>query len=534
MLRRLSLCGCALLLIGFLLAAQPPEAWETDFDKLPKAEQVRQARIKTNAEPYVSEMGGTPDPATSRYPGMTDAQLEQEATRLNTESTTLKAREYQAAQVLESYRQKVVGKGPEPGSDPRLRQLTEAAHTAGRNLCGNIEARLVLGTEMRLRANPKDFVLAERELQGYARDAREVGRFWSDFLEALERKEPWAVLRFEAEKEKDARMHSARMKTVPNAAFRAPAPSGAAKPQQQVEIKYSSLYGPRADPAKIQVIESGMIERLPAPLKGDMPVEVQRVFAYGGYERLPDALKQRVLSGAENLRIGANLSGRTLAQQVDRIFETAQVAKSPMWLRMTASSDSTTKSKAAESLAWLLMAFTQECVTSRYEGERKEKWKAAYRDVAARVPRGQEEKVTFLEEMERQQLDMIVWFECKRVVAYRGSMQVDGCPAEPTEKLPDLRNERKDYWMFTQATRTIIYGTGAAIALKTVRDAYLAGCDLGTAARAGRLDRDTMRLTYAEYNQKVSTREAFKKGYSAGANGKLHCSQSVAEFLRQP
>jgi hypothetical protein len=119
-------------------------------------------------------------------------------------------------------------------------------------------------------------------------------------------------------------------------------------------------------------------------------------------------------------------------------------------------------------------------------------------------------------------------------VAYRGSMQVDGCPSEPTEKLPDLRNERKDYWMFTQATRTIIYGTGAAIAQKTVRDAYLAGCDLGTAARAGRLDRDTMRLTYAEYNQKVSTREAFKKGYSAGANGKLHCSQSAAEFLRQP
>jgi hypothetical protein len=228
------------------------------------------------------------------------------------------------------------------------------------------------------------------------------------------------------------------------------------------------------------------------------------------------------------------MSGRTLGQQVNRIFETAQVVKSPMWLRMTVS-NSTTKSRAAESLAWLLMAFTQECVTNRYEGERKEKWKAAYRDVAARIPRGQAETVTFLEEMKRQQADMIVWFECKRVVAYRGNIEVNACPAEPSEKLPDLRlKPAPDYWEFTQATRALVYGTGNAVAAKTTRDAYLAGCDLGTAARAARLDRDTMRLTYAEYNQQAPTREAFKRGYSAGADGRLSCSQSVAEFLRQP
>ncbi len=492
-------------------------AW-TQTPPLTHEQKVANARRLISSTVYASEFGRPVGPEP--YAGMTDAQLQQEVARHKSGYEELARQEHATRKEFDTYRQKLVDEGKtthgmiESYTDPtgRLQQVRTNWEKSSKGLCDNNLTQWNLETELKIRTDPDFFIAVEARLQADLKDdTAQVLRELAERVKAGDR-EAMKILGIDP----PPRTRPVESKTPTKIAIRLPA--------VKTEFTYADLYGPEMDPRIIESIEKQGIERLPPELKRDVPADVQRLFYYGGYEHLPVEVKQRLRAAVDDLRQSGQMQGRSLEQEFGRVFTQAQTFRPPMWMRVTVPSQA--KHAMLENIGFLLMAATQGLVDSRYDRERRDKWRAAYREVAAKIPAGKLETVVFFEDMERQQLDMITWFECRSVHGYRGTMEVHGCPANPAEPLPDLRHGGvPGYLHFSQVTKVQVLGTGAGRATPTVQEAYIAGCEMGKAALAGRLTNNLMRTTYSEYNKDPAMQAAFKRGYNAGAQGGVSCGR---------
>lgn len=494
---------------GLLMAAA---AWgQYGMEELTHEQKVTMARRLLATGPYASEFGAPP--GAELFAHLSDAQIEQEIARRDGEYQRLAAADHAASRELETYKRQLFAQGKtSPATvadyrDPtgRLQALEAKWEEGRRGLCGNELAKLDLRFELELRQHPERLIEVDQEYRKAA--ANNMGGAVREMAERVRRGDPVALRELGLDVPDINRMKGGVVDKSPTKV--ALAVPGSAK----VEIRYADIYG-GMDAKAIEKIEAAGMARLPAALREGVPVPLQKAFYYGGFKRMPLEAKQELGRAMGELRQAGLVSGRPMEVELGRAYEIG-VAKAPKTWGVDMS-----KAQGVEGAAWLLVDLTQRLTSYVHDRIRAKKWAEAYRAVAAQIPAGKVETVLFIENMRRQQADVISWMECEGVHGYRGEADVRGCPAEPAEALVDLRRRgTAKYWRFQQVTKMQVRGTGAGAPQATAEEAYRTGCNMGALAAAAKLTRETMRVNYDRFNDRPETQAAFKKGWNFGNSG---------------
>jgi hypothetical protein len=500
-------------------------------DELTHEQKVKAARRLVTTPLYQYHYGDDFKPA--QYAGWADAEVEKAYADSEREFTA-SSNEYQKAHKALTDYQNELARSHKSATDDQLASLETKAAGAHRRLVDATITWNCLELEHTIRTDPDHVIEVERSLQDTALASEHFARRIEEQVRQIEQQRqqgqpappppgpgapkpepshtktsPAADLVFGLGTEKPP--HDTLLVLTPEAAAESRPASG-----RSLEISTAQFYGPSVDPTDIAALEANQIQRLPEELKRGVPREVQRLFFYGDYENLPREAKEHLKHLVRELKASGKIADADLEREFLRAFRSVESVVPPERL------SNQTPAGAAESAAWLLMEFTQYITDLTYDKVRRDKWQEAYMNVAAEIPLGKKEPVVFMEDMERHQCDLITWMECKSVKAYRGEFDVKTSPLQPFEALADVRkSEVAPYWRFYQVNKLDVTGTGQGrLRPPSVQEAHQAGFEMGKLAVSLKLTKDVMDHTYQKYNQDPQTREAFKKGYREGSQGR--------------
>lgn len=511
-------------------------------DGLTHSQQVDLARRVISAEPYVGELGVQDDPF--QFAKMSDAQLNQYSQRVERGLRSALAKHYSAEQALTKYESQLISQGKATKAairnyyDPsgKLQNLQKLVERSGKVYRDYLCARIDLMEEANLRKNPQDFLQADREIHSYMRDAAAKADYWEKLLKALEQGDPEAKRLVDQYKQQDRGGRSAYQKTVKTGLNDKIATVGGkqrqtrlnpeselgsvARSSDEFDITYGDIYGPGANPQLIPIIEAEQIRRLPAELKEGVPRDIQRIFMYGGYERLSREGKRHVRRSIDQFKKSIP-DQRLLTSEWHEVMARAETSVSPQAL----SADWRQKATAGAEAAAMLMVYLVQGITDYSYGVfRERKWEEAYRKVAGEIPKGKQEKVLFIEEVRHCRLEFYSWVEVDDVNAFRGEIELE-TKDEVFEKLKNLRggyNPNPSPHHHRRLYSATVTGTGENLDKQpSVHEAKKAGMDMGRLARGGKLTNELMRNTYSRYNKWEDTREAFKEGYRKTSSGNV-------------
>ncbi|WP_031435173.1 hypothetical protein [Methylomarinum vadi] len=503
------------------------------------------ARRVISAEPYLSEYGVLDDPY--QFKNLDTAQVRKKLQEAERGINSAQAKHYQSQSALQQYEQLLVTQRKVPRSalptyrDPlgKLEKLRGLVDRSGKVLRDYLIAKADLSEEMALREHPDKFFAREQELQEAIRHSKEIQDYWAQLRQGMQQGDPDAWSKA-MELERNARavkiaqgkepviklgktsgvgttpQHTdSGAQTSPGTAQSTTLISAPAS-GSTVDISYQDVYGAQATAEQIAQVEIQEIKKLPAELRRGVPKEIQRLFLYGGYEKLSRAEKSHIRHVVKQLN-------QQLSQQnqLEKAFgDIYNRAENSLIAEKLVSPNRAKRAQMFSAIGFLLIEFTQGATDYVYGQARKAKWREAYQKIAADIPAGKSEKVIFIEDVHRRQLEFYSWYETESVQAFRGTIDID-TKNDMFEALVNLRkSSQPGYWRQQRLYTAYVIGSGQGKDQQpSDKDAFMAGANIGRLARGGKDVRDILRKTYPKYNKWQSTREAFKRGYRKAAQG---------------
>lgn len=513
-------------------------------DETRDSDRTAAARRIISAEPYISEYGVLDDPYQFKH--LNTSQVKKKLQEAERGIHSAQAKHYQSMAVLKNYERLLVSqrKVPRDGlsnySDPlgKLNKLRGLVNRSGKVLRDYLIAKADLSEEMDLRLNPDKFVVREKALQQAIQHSKQIQDYWAQLRKGIQQGDPDAWNKA-MEMERNARAQKIAQGKSPAFNFNKTGGAGAGKgpavpgtgsktmqgppalssspmSQSAVDTSYQAIYGVQATPGQIAQVEIQEIKKLPAELRRGVPAEIQRLFMYGGYEKMTRTEKSHIRNVMK--RLNEQLRQKN---QLEKAFgDIYNRAENSLRAEKLVSPGRATKAQTFSAVGFLLVEVTQGLTDYVYGRVRKAKWQEAYQKIAADIPAGKTEKVIFIEDIHRRQQEFFSWFETESVQAYRGEIDIE-TKDKMFEALINLRKSAyPGYWRQRRLYSAYVIGSGDKKEIKpSLKEAFIAGASIGRLARGGKDIKGILRKTYPKYNQWEDTRSSFKRGYSKAAQG---------------
>jgi hypothetical protein len=490
--------------------------------EIPKEQKIQYARLLLNEDPWLQEeLGVLENPW--EYSKLSDGEVARELEAATRSMRAAEKEHYHATLRLQMHEKqllqsrKVTRAQLQNCIDPtgNLERLRAQVHRKYDVLGKSLGRKIELQREYDLRQNPDKFLETAKGLKHLQRECKGMVAHWKERWKKLGKIERTAGMRPRlAAGIRTKKVFETGRKGEPSRQTFGITPSLVSQPacSEHVVVTYEDIYPFSGITVNdIEAFEAQELRRLPSEVRR-LPVHIQKLFIYGGYENLPRNIKRMVRHAAKTSSPG----------EVEQVYRTVQHLKPPPQLV------NQFRAERYSAIAYGVAQIAQWATDKSHEIWRDQKIEKALKEIAGSIPAGVRGKVLIIEEVRKHQTDIFVWFETVSVKAFPGKVSLE----KQTERLDDLsKAHANDYWHFRRLFTATVLGTGKKKSeMPSVREAFESGVEIGRLVRGAKGSKDLIRKVYGKYNKYEPTREAFKWGYTEAAAGPVDIPESLSQL----